>query len=146
MNPPFQPPQFSTTVPTTVPGGGWNTYTGPREAGPAAFAQYNGQNQTFYINTVAPWPPPRELGPGPSDPNISASKDASYVGSGYGQVGQGTIGVGYPIIETPGPPPAQARMYVQGSNLIILDNITGQAFAVPLAAAIPQPPIYSPTK
>jgi hypothetical protein len=37
-------------------------------------------------------------------------------------------------------------MYVQGNNLIILDNTTGNAYAVPLAASIPEPPLYSPTK
>jgi hypothetical protein len=37
-------------------------------------------------------------------------------------------------------------MYVQGNQLIILDNQTGNAYAVPLATAITQVPLYSPTK
>jgi hypothetical protein len=38
-------------------------------------------------------------------------------------------------------------MYVQGNNLIILDNTTGNAYAVPLAVALAaQPAVYSPTK
>lgn len=90
------------------------------------------------------FPPPWESGPGPADPALSASF-GSYNGSGYGQVGQGTVGAGNPIVNTPGPPPAQTRMYIQGNNLIILDNRTGTAYAVPLAAQIPQPSVYSPT-
>jgi hypothetical protein len=38
-------------------------------------------------------------------------------------------------------------MYLQGNNLIILDNNTGNAYAVPLATALSaQPAVYSPTK
>jgi hypothetical protein len=77
---------------------------------------------------------------------LSATKDR-YNGSGYGPVGQGTIGVGNPVAVTPGPPPAQVRIYIQGTNLIILDNNTGNAYAVPLATALSaQPAVYSPTK
>lgn len=133
-NPPFLPPTFAPGPPTTP---AW-------EGGPAPFVPYNGQNQTSKINVAKPMPP-WELGPGPADPLISAHRQ-NYTGSGYGAIGQGTIGVGNPITETPGPPPAQARMYVQGNQLIILDNQTGNAYAVPLATAIPQVPLYSPTK
>jgi hypothetical protein len=138
-NPQFLPVKFPPGPPTTL---AW-------EDGPSIFANagsviYNGQNQTSKINTAKPMPP-WELGPGPADPNISGHRK-DYTGSGYGPIGQGTIGVGNRVAVTPGPPPAQARMYIQGNNLIILDNTTGQAFAVPLAAAIPQPANYSPTK
>lgn len=91
------------------------------------------------------FPPPWEAGPGPADPALSATF-GSYTGSGYGPIGQGTIGTGEIATASPGPPPAQARMYVQANQLIILDNITGNAYAVPLATALPQPPVYSPTK
>lgn len=87
-----------------------------------------------------------ESGPGPADPAISKHK-AEYTGSGYGPVGQGTVGVGKPYTVTPGPPPAQIRAYIQGNNLVILDNNTGNAYAIPLAVALAaQPAIYSPTK
>jgi hypothetical protein len=87
-----------------------------------------------------------ELGPRPSDPALNTVGDR-YSGPGYGPVGQGTIGVGNPIVVTPGPPPAQVRIYIQGNNLIILDNDTGNVYAVPLAVALDaQPSIYSPTK
>ena len=86
-----------------------------------------------------------ESGPGPADPALSNIQTTLYTGTGYGAVGQGTIGAGEIATATPGPPAAQVRMYVQGSNLIILDNISGQAFSVPASAAI-QPPNYSPTK
>lgn len=88
---------------------------------------------------------PMELGPGPADPALSAAK-SSYTGSGYGPVGQGTVGAGNPIVNTPAGPPAQTRMYIQGNNLVILDNQSGTAYAVPLATQTPQPAIYSPTK
>lgn len=93
---------------------------------------------------MATFPPPWESGPGPADPAISASK-GTYVGNGYGPIGQGTVGVGTPIVNQPAGPPAQARMYVQGNQLIILDNQTGNSYAVPLATALAQPPVYSPT-
>lgn len=56
INPPFLPPKFSSTVPSTIPGGGWNPYTGPQEDGPSLYlAPYNGQKQTSKINQV--WRP-----------------------------------------------------------------------------------------
>lgn len=94
---------------------------------------------------MATFPPPWESGPGPADPAISNIQTGFYTGSGYGPVGQGTVGVGNPITGQPGPPPAQTRSYIQGNNLVILDNQTGNAYAVPLAAAIPQPPVYAPS-
>jgi hypothetical protein len=36
-------------------------------------------------------------------------------------------------------------MFLQGNNLIILDN-SGTAYVVPATATIPQPGVYSPTK
>lgn len=95
---------------------------------------------------MATFPPPWESGPGPADPAISNIQTGFYTGSGYGPVGQGTIGTGEIATANPGPPPAQGRMYIQGNNLIILDNVTGNAYAVPLAVALTQPPVYSPTK
>lgn len=95
---------------------------------------------------MAVFPPPMESGPGPADPALSAVKDR-YNGNGYGPVGQGTLGVGNKVPVTPGPPPAQVRIFIQGNNLIILDNTTGNAYAVPLAVALAaQPSVYSPTK
>lgn len=98
---------------------------------------------------MATFPPPWEKGCGPADPAISGNF-GTHTGSGYGPRGGtgkvGTINAGANIPVTPGPPPAQTRIYIQGNNLIILDNTSGQAFAVPLAASIPQPANYSPTK
>ena len=100
---------------------------------------------------MATFPPPWEGGCGPADPAISASF-GSYLGSGYsparGGTGEvGTVNAGSNTPVTVGPPPVQGRLYVQGNNLIILDNNTGNAYAVPLAAGLTaQPAIYSPTK
>jgi|SRR5215475_12929568 hypothetical protein len=90
-----------------------------------------------------------ESGCGPADPALSKIQTAPYLGTGYavvpaGEVGNINPGANTPV--TPGPPPAQTRMFIQGNNLVILDNITGTAYAVPLAAQIPQPAIYNPTK
>jgi hypothetical protein len=93
-------------------------------------------------------PVPWEGGCGAADPALSRSF-STYAGTGYGPKGTGevgTINAGVNTPVTPGPPPAQARMYIQGNNLIILDNNTGNAYAVPLAVGLTQPPIYSPTK
>jgi hypothetical protein len=95
-------------------------------------------------------PVPWEGGCGPADPALSRHF-GSYTGSGYGTRGGtgevGTINAGLNTPVTPGPPPALVRIYIQGNNLVILDNNTGNAYAVPLAVALAaQPAIYSPTK
>jgi hypothetical protein len=52
--PPFQPPTFVNIQPKGL----WNTYTGPQEDGPSAYAPvYAGQDQTKTIN-AAQLPPP----------------------------------------------------------------------------------------
>ena len=101
-------------------------------------------------NVITNMGAPMEGGCGPADPGLSAVKDR-YTGTGYnpvrGGTGEvGTINAGVSTPATPGPAPAQTRVYVQGNQLIILDNQTGTAYAVPLASQIPQPAIYSPTK
>jgi len=99
-------------------------------------------------NVITNMGAPMEGGCGAADPAVSAIKDR-YSGSGYAAKGTGevgTINAGANTPNTPGPPPAQTRMFIQGNNLIILDNITGTAYAVPLAAQIPQPSLYNPTK
>jgi hypothetical protein len=69
-NNPFLPVIFPTTVPATVPGGGWNPHIGPLEDGPSIYANsgpviYNGQTQTSVINSKIPWASiPAEDGPG----------------------------------------------------------------------------------
>lgn len=91
--------------------------------------------------------PPWELGPGPADPAISASK-GSYTGSGYATVGQGevgTINAGGLTPVTPQPQSAQVRFYLSDGTLYILDNITGKAYSVAQSATVPEPAIYSPT-
>jgi hypothetical protein len=88
-----------------------------------------------------------ESGCGPADPSLSKISTTAYAGNGYGTVASGevgTINAGANTPVAPGPPPAQARMYVQGGVLYILDNVTGTAYAVGPTAQI-QPPIYSPT-
>lgn len=61
-SPPFMPPTFKDTVPK----GGWNIYTGPREDGPGAFQNpaetgpavvYAGTAQTSAIVNANPKPP-----------------------------------------------------------------------------------------
>lgn len=100
---------------------------------------------------MATFPPPWEGGCGPADPNLSGTF-GSYTGSGYssarGGTGEvGTINPGLNTPNTPAAPPAQVRTYIQGNNLIILDNNTGNAYAVPLAVGLTaQPAVYSPTK
>jgi hypothetical protein len=152
QNPPFMPPKFVQLPPSQLGGGGSSPYSGPIEDGPGVFAnpantqiavRYNGQTQTSTINTAKPMPP-WELGPAPADPALS-SASGSYTGSGYGPVGKGTIGVGNLAAVTPQGAPAQVRMFLQGNNLIILDN-SGTAYVVPATATIPQPGVYSPTK
>jgi hypothetical protein len=133
-NPPFLPVSFPSGPPTAPQ---W-------ESGPGPFVPYNGSSQTSRINVAKPMPP-WELGPGPADPGLSAAK-SNYTGSGYGPVGAGTIGVGEIATVTPAGPPAQVRMYLQGGQLYILDNVSGTAYVVQAAAQIPQPAIYSPTK
>ena len=142
MNPPFIPVSFAPGPPTKI---AWEDGPGayvnpPNSATPVI---YNGQNQTSRINVAKPMPP-WELGPGPADPLLSAAK-SDYTGSGYGKVGAGTIGVGEIATATPAGPPAQPRMFVQGGQLYILDNVTGTAYAVGPAIQVPQPPLYSPT-
>jgi hypothetical protein len=133
QNPPFQPVSFPPGPPTAVK---W-------EDAKKVYPPYNGQSQTSRINTAAPMPP-WELGPGPADPQLSSAK-ADYAGSGYGTVGKGTLGAGNLTTVAPQGVPAQARMFLQGNNLVILDN-NGTAYVVPATATIPQPAVYSPTK
>lgn len=87
-----------------------------------------------------------ESGCGPADQNLSNINTAIYSGTGYGQVGKGTIGVGTPgSVQAPAPP-AQVRFYMsQDGNLYILDN-NNKAYVVPASAVVPVPAIYSPTK
>src|ERR1700746_3901567 len=99
--------------------------------------------------TPARYPRGWESGCGPADPSLSNIRTTAYTGTGYGAVGTGevgTINAGANTPVTPGPAPVNGRMYIQGNQLIILDNQTGTAYAVPLATQIPQPAIYSPTK
>lgn len=93
---------------------------------------------------MATFPPPWEAGPGPADPNLSGTF-GSYTGSGYGPVGQGTLGVGNPIVTGSQFPPAQARLYIQGNNLYILDNVTGNSYFVSLSGVSPVPGNYAKT-
>lgn len=89
--------------------------------------------------------PNMESGPGPADPGLSSAK-ASYTGSGYGPVGQGTIGVGNPVSVPPSPPPAQVRFFMgQDGNLYVLDN-NDKAYVIQASALVPVPAVYSPTK
>jgi hypothetical protein len=90
-----------------------------------------------------------ESGCGAADPSLSNIATTAYAGTGYSPMASGEVGAINPGLNTPvtpGPAPAQTRVYVQGNQLIILDNQTGTAYAVPLASQIPQPAIYSPTK
>lgn len=137
MNPPFLPPSFAPGPPTAP----------VREIGPATFVPYNGSTQTGIINSQPPYTAQaREIGPGPADPNLSASYDATYVGSGRGQVAQGTINVGAPFTAGPEYPNAQLRFYIQGGILYALDNISGQSFFVSASGISPVPPNYSATR
>jgi hypothetical protein len=153
LYPPFMPPKFVQLPPSQLGGGGATPYSGAIEDGPGVFAnpantqipvRYTGQDQTSTINTAKP-KPATSRGPGPADPIISSPSGNSYFGTGYGQVSRGTIGVGTLPAVTPQGAPAQVRMFLQGNNLIILDN-SGTAYVVPATATIPQPGVYSPTK
>ena len=134
MNNPFLPPSF-TPGPPTAPV--W-------ESGPLPYVAYNGQNQTSKINTAKP-KPPTELGPGPADPNISAHR-REYTGSGYGPIGQGTIGVGNIVTVGAQFPPAQVRFYLSGGNLYAVDSRSGLAFFLSPSGVAPVPSNYTPTK
>jgi hypothetical protein len=99
--------------------------------------------------TPARYPSGWESGCGPADPSLSNIRTTAYTGTGYGAVGSGEVGTVNAGANTPvgtGAPPAQVRTYIQANQLILLDNATGTAYAVPLATQIPQPAIYSPTK
>jgi hypothetical protein len=74
-NNPFMPPTFKDTVPK----GGWNTFTGPREDGPGNHVNpaetgppvyYNGTNQSSIMN-VSYVKPPRQTTPSAGDKNHS---------------------------------------------------------------------------
>jgi len=99
---------------------------------------------------ITPSGQPMELGCGPADPALSASK-ASYTGTGYnptrGGTGEvGTISAGGNTPVTAGGVPAQLRAFIQGGQLYFIDAVSGTAYSVGPAVQVPQPPIYSPTK
>jgi hypothetical protein len=141
MNNPFLPVKFPPGPPTAQK----NVW----EDGPSAYVDasgkpiiYNGQNQTSRINTAAP-KPPDEDGPGFADPGYSNVNVQGPLKPNYSETP--TIGVGTIVPVGPSSAPAQARMFLQGNSLYILDN-NGTAYVIGATATIPQPAIYSPTK
>jgi hypothetical protein len=157
--PPFMPVTFIQQTPANLGGGGATPYSGPMEDGPGTFqnpantgppVRYTGQSQTAFIN-VSYTKPPTSRGPGPADPVISSAAQASggpYVGTGYGPVQRGTLGIGniVPVAQTG--VPAQVRFFVgTDGNLYALDNNGNVSYKIVAGGAQAQVlPVYSPTR